>query len=41
MKFLLEMGGARNEGVGGGGGDWLVGFIMGGCEILKVSLHSW
>ena len=31
-KFLLKWGQARNGGVG---------FIMGGWEIFKVSLHSW
>ena len=30
--FLLEMGGKPGMGVG---------FIMGGWEIFKVSLHSW
>ena len=40
-KFLIEMGGRGGEkasNMGGGGG---VGSIMGGQEILKVSLHSW
>ena len=37
-KFSLEMGeGSQECGWGGGG----FGFIMGGWEIFKVSLHSW
>ena len=34
-EFLLQMGGGSQEWGEG------VGFIMGGWEIFKVSLHSW
>ena len=41
-KFSLEMEGGKPGMWGGGGeGEGGFGFIMGGWEIFKVSLHSW